>query len=505
MTPTLQLDFSQSPVVWKFLQDNSFVRGICGPVGSGKSYACAADVFLRAVKQVPSPRDGVKYSRWVVVRNSYPELRSTTLKTWLEIFPEHVWGALRWSPPITHHLRAPSTEEAAGLDCEVIFLALDTPKDVRKLLSLELTGAWINEARELPKAIIDALTHRVGRYPTKVDGGAHPYRGVIMDSNPMDEDHWYYKLAEVEQMSGPYAWKFFRQQGGLLEVASAAVPTEHPEAQGYCFGGGVWWQTNPQAENLSNLPVGYYEQLALGKSLDWLRTYACGQYGYVVEGKPVWPEYDDDKMTADVEPDPSLPVQIGLDFGLTPAAVFGQRHPNGQWRLVHEIVSEEMGLERFTLLLKAELERRFPKFEAEIWGDPAGSARDQVYESTCFDHLRTVGLLARPCGTNDFRTRRDALAAPMQRYVAGQPGLLVDRACARLRKALAGGYHFKRLQIAGHERYRDAPNKNEHSHVGDAAAYCCLGGGEHRRLVRAPRPWGAAPVIATVEWDPLTI
>ena len=53
---------------------------------------------------------------------------------------------------------------------EVIFLALDDPKDVRKLLSLELTGAWVNECRELPKAVIDGLTHRVGRYPTQNDG-----------------------------------------------------------------------------------------------------------------------------------------------------------------------------------------------------------------------------------------------------------------------------------------------------------------------------------------------
>ena len=34
----LKLDFSSSPTLWKFLQDKSFVRGVMGPVGSGKSY-----------------------------------------------------------------------------------------------------------------------------------------------------------------------------------------------------------------------------------------------------------------------------------------------------------------------------------------------------------------------------------------------------------------------------------------------------------------------------------
>lgn len=136
---SLNFDFSQSPTVWDFLHDDSFFRGLMGPVGSGKSYACASEVILRAIKQPPSPIDNIRYSRFVVVRNSYPELRTTTIKTWTEIFPENVWGPMRWSPPITHHLKLPSRDGIPGLDCEVIFLALDQPKDVRKLLSLELT------------------------------------------------------------------------------------------------------------------------------------------------------------------------------------------------------------------------------------------------------------------------------------------------------------------------------------------------------------------------------
>ena len=76
---------------------------------------------------------------------------------------------------------------------------------------------------------------------------------------------------------------------------------------------------------------------------------------------------------------------------------------------------------------------------------------------------------------------------PMNRLIDGRPGLLVSRECARTRKALSGGYHFKRVAVgAGHERFRDAPNKNEHSHVGDAYGYLMLGGGEHRTLTRNP-------------------
>ncbi len=499
--PGLKLDFSKSPTVWKFLNDDSFVRGMVGPVGSGKSYACCAEIFKRAIQQKPSKRDGIKYSRFVIVRNSYPMLKTTTLKTWLELFPEHIYGAVRHSPPITHHIKLPSREGAAGIDLEVIFLALDQPKDVRKLLSLEVTGGWINEARELPKSIVDGLTHRVGRYPVKEDGGP-TWRGVILDTNPCDDDHWIYRLSEKEPPKGRFAWKFFRQPPGVFEAKD--VPDEMPEAQGYVFAAGKWWKTNDKAENLNNLPVGYYEQLLGGKNLDWIRCYAEGKFTYVQEGKPVWSEYDDASMVDDCQILDGEPIQIGLDFGLTPAAVFAQRTPKGVWNVLHELVTFDMGLERFCTLLKEDINRYFPKHELSIWGDPAGMQRDQIFENTSFDHLKNVhGLFAKPTATNDFRTRREALAMPMSRLIDNKPGFRVDRKCVRLRKSLSGGYHFKRVAIgAGQERFRDTPNKNEHSHIGDAAGYCLLGGGEHRRMTKGNRQQ-LKPLVAKIDFDPL--
>lgn len=493
----LKLDFSTSPTVAKFFSSDAFVRGLMGPVGSGKSYACCAEIFRRAVEQKPSPRDGIKYTRWAIVRNTHPMLRTTTLKTWLELLPEHVWGNVKYSPPITHHIKLPPRDGAAGIDCEIIFMALDDPKDVRKLLSLELTGAWVNECRELPKAVVDGLTHRVGRFPTKADGGP-TWRGVIMDTNPMDDDHWYYRLAEKERPGGQFRWDFFRQPGGVEEVSLEDLPEEMPEAKGYIHQGGRWWRTNPKAENLKNLPAGYYEQLLGGKNVDWVKCYAQGEYTFVQEGKPVWPEYNDNLMADDLEPDPSVPVHVGLDFGLTPAAIFAQRMPNNRWHVLHELVTFDMGLERFCSMLKSDLESRFPRYETLIWGDPAGSQRDQIFETTAFEHLKTHGLLARPTATNEFRTRREALAIPMGRLIDGKPGFLIDRKCMRLRKSLAGGYHFRRVAIgAGQERFRDTPNKNEHSHVGDAAGYCLLGS-EHKIMTKRPTPMGGRPITAKV-------
>jgi len=225
-----------------------------------------------------------------------------------------------------------------------------------------------------------------------------------------------------------------------------------------------------------------------GKNLDWVRCYAEGKYTYVQEGKSVWSEYDDNLMSSlEIEYDPTQPLQIGLDFGLTPAAAIGQRLANGRWVVFDEIVTEDMGLERFGQQLLAEINAKYPKAQVLIWGDPAGMQRDAIYEVTAFDYLRTLGLRAQPTPSNNFRVRREAGAAPMQRLIEGKPGLLVHTQCKRLRKSLSGGYHFRRISVgAGQERFKDSPNKNEHSHIGDAFGYLLLGGGEHKRLTKSP-------------------
>jgi len=191
-------------------------------------------------------------------------------------------------------------------------------------------------------------------------------------------------------------------------------------------------------------------------------------------------------MSESVDYDPTLPIHVGLDFGLTPAAAIGQRLNNGRWVVLHEIVTEDMGLERFGNELLAQLNAKYPKAQILVWGDPAGMQRDAIYEVTAFDYLRTLGLRAQPTASNNFKVRREGAAAPMQRLINGKPGLIIDTSCKRLRKSLAGGYHFKRISVgAGQERFKDSPNKNEHSHIGDAFGYLMLGGGEHKRMTKS--------------------
>lgn len=429
-----------------------------GPIGSGKSTACVMEILRRSAEQAPD-NGGVRRSRWAVVRNTYPELKTTTIKTWHQWMPPEI-GHWRDEGPPTHHVKT------HDLDMEVMFVALDRPQDVRKLLSMELTGAWVNEAREIPKAVLDGLTGRVGRYPPVRDGGA-TWSGIIMDTNPPDSDHWWYRLAEEERPDG---FAFFRQPSGLA----------------------------PNAENIQFLPAGYYTRAALGKGEDWVKVYVRGEYGFVRDGKPVYPEFVDALHAVEIAPDKRFDLHVGIDFGLTPAAVFVQRTPTGCARVVGELVTQDMGAMRFGELLHAELAGRYNGFTiGSITGDPAGDIRAQTDETTPFDMLRACKVNAFPALTNDFNMRREAVAQPLSRLVDGKPGLVVSTGCRWLRKAMAGAYCYRRVQVSGQERYRDVPDKGEYSHVAEALQYAMLGTGEGNRMMGTPI---YPPSIAPQDW-----
>lgn len=450
MTDATQINYKPpGPISRAFMLDDSFFRGIMGPFGSGKSTVCVMEI-LRKAKDQRVGLDGKRRTRWAVVRNTYPELRTTTIKTWHQWVPPSIGRWIDTGPPM-HHI------QEGDLDLEVIFVSLDRPDDVAKLLGMELTGAWIDEAREVPKAVIDGLTGRVGRYPSVLMGGC-TWSGLLASTNPPDNDHWWYKLAEEIKPDG---WRFFRQPSGL----------------------------SVDAENRDNLPANYYERQISGKDEDWVKVYVHGEYGFVRDGKPVYPEYKDSLHCREFDIVRSWPVYVGIDFGLTPAAVFGQKTTMGGWRWHSELVTQDMGAKRFAELMRNVMHERYQGMTfAAITGDPAGEGRAQTDETTPFQILRAAGVEANPAPTNDFTKRRESVAMCLSRLVDGVPGLVIHPQCTTLRKGMAGGYNYKRLQVTGEERYRDVPDKGMYSHVCEAGQYMLVGAGEARTLVRRDRP-----------------
>ena len=462
------LNLEGSPTVWAFMQSEAFIRLILGPVGSGKSSGCCGEIMRRSMEQAPGS-DGVRKTRWAIVRNTYRELKDTTLKTWLEWFPERFMGTFHYAD-FSHTIKQP------GIQMEVLFRALDRPEDVKKLLSLELTGAYVNEARELPISIINALKDRVGRYPPMKDGGP-TWQGVILDSNMPDNDHWIYQLAEETEFDSSSV-AVFKQPGGLIEVEGKFFP-------------------NPKAENLPNLSGGvdYYVRRSIGAPIDHIRVYYCSRYGFTRDGKPVYPEYVDTTHATQepIQAMAGIPLFVGLDFGLTPAAAIGQRRPNGQWAWIDELVATDMGVVRFAELLKVKLQSEYRGYAVELWGDPSGTQR-QADEKTPFMILAANGLPAEPTDTNDPMIREEAMRAYLRRMVDGLPGMIVSPKCKQLRKGMAGGFCYKKLAVLGEEKYHDKRDKNMYSHICEAAEYALLGAGEGNQLIESASAMTASDV-----------
>lgn len=458
------------PVARSFHRSSAFVRGLMGPVGSSKSSACWMELVSRAFEQKPNA-SGVRRTKTGVIRNTYPELKSTTIKTVLEWAP---WLEMRWDSPITGRFRH-ALPDGTSIDWEVVFIALERPEEVDKIGSLELTNGWINEVREVAKSIADKLTERVGRFPPKWDGGA-TWSGVVMDTNPPDDDHWYYRLAERadpellaqteaaeeklramgELAAGQHLFEFFRQPGGLVRI-------------------GEQYEPNPDAENILNLNGGYayYLRQVAGKRREWVNAQILGQYATTVDGKPVYPEYADATHTRPTPVLPRIPIICGWDYARSPACAFVQVSPRGQLRVIDELWADDMGLEAFAEdVVKPHIGMAYRDHEIVSWGDPSGVARESD-EKNAFDVLAAAGITCLPALTNKPQGRQEAVRHFLGRMLDGQPGLSVDPKCVRVRKGFIGRYFFKRVQVAG-EMYKDMPEKNEYSHIHDALQYACL-------------------------------
>jgi len=429
----------------------AFVRAMMGPVGSGKSTTNCAEIILQAVK-MPKCIDGIRRARWAVIRNTYGELETTTLATWLQWFGELGISHVRHKTPIRY--TSTFNDGDGNIELEVYFLALDRPEDVKKLESLELTGAFLNEARNIPRIVLERCQERVGRYPQRALCPQEFWSGVILDTNPPDTDSWFYHKFEVLKPEGYF----------LIKQPPALIKTD----EGY--------QLNPDAENIQFLPKNYYQNAIIGRTEEHINVQILGNYGSFIEGRLVYTAYNDDLHAVDsLEFAPELPVIIGWDFGLTPTAIFAQLTAKGQLQVIAELCSEDMGLENFVEnQVKPFISSQLYGFRLESIADPAGNRRGDTDERSCFDVLRKNAFDVAPATTNALMPRIDAVNAFLTRLIDGTPAFKISKkGCPRIRKGFLGGYHLKRVRGTD-DKFHDAPEKNEFSHPHDCLQYIAL-------------------------------
>ncbi len=512
------------PVLSAFFNDwTSHTTVTVGPVGSGKSYAHCAKVLAHAMQQPVCPRTNIQRSRYAMIRNTSEQLKTTTIKTYEELMPPEHCGPIRYSSPIRHRIRREPRADRPGFDCEIIFMPLDHVDDVRKLRSLELTGAFINEGSEVPRPLLIMARRRVGRYPKKDrHTGYQAWRPAVwIDTNATDQEHYLY----AAKMDTPHGWKFYVQPPAVLECKRSLdgwvvhEPGWQAEPIGdreVVFAGGRYWCVNPGAENLANLIDGYYETQQLpGSKVAEIQRDLQSKFVFVQEGEPVIEGFNPEVHVRAVEMREDLPLIIGADIGggtLNPAGVIAQRLPRGVWLILDEVAKGRMGVVRFVEALKETLAARHfrihgtPKLGA-LWGDPAAAKGDDLYEVQIFDHMIANGFDALPVDSNDPKLRIEAIEAPMGRMIDGAPGILIHPRCRQLIGALSGRWQYKRVKMAGTDgRLKDAPEKTHPwSDLGDALGYLLMGGGETAALrsgnLEHAGPWAPGQVAQAIEAD----
>lgn len=447
------------PTIQEFAASDAFIRGLMGPFGSGKSSACVVEVGKRGVAQKHG-HDGVRRSRWAIIRNSYRQLEDTTIRTFMQWFQPHTYG--EWLPSKHQYTIKALKQEGddRNAEIEVLFRALDRPDQLGNLLSLDLTGAWINEGREVPWAIFDAIEGRCGRYPAMKDGGPSWF-GMWSDTNPPDVDSEWFKFFEETD---------HREKVEELAKVIPGGMTVDAYRQIFKQPSGL----SPRAENLPNLPPGYYQRMAVGKTAEWIKVYVDGQYGFVIDGKPVFPEYADElHCPADKakwpKPSRDMPIVRGWDFGLTPACVYSQITSRGQWIVFDEQVATSMGADQFSDEVREHSARYYPGYEFWDIGDPAGNNRNENDERSCFQILQAKNIMIEP-GLQTPRIRLESVRKPLRTLTDGRPQFVLHPRCKQVRRGMMGGYHFRRLRISG-ERYTEKPDKNAYSHPCDALGY----------------------------------
>lgn len=444
------ISYVASPTLAQFHASDLFVRAIKGPVGSGKSTGCVIELLRRALEQ--KPFRGIRKTRAIVIRNTYAELKTTTIRTfmqWMGGLGEIVFDApIRWRA-------VRDLPDGTKLDFEVIFMPLDRPDDVKKLKSLEATFAWINEASEVPMDILKVLRGRVGRFPSAAEGGCS-WTGIWLDTNPPSVRSDFYDLFEVQRPKNHGIW---HQPGGMIRVIKDDDTVEyHP---------------NPAAENIEYLPggYGYYENQIHGNTEDHIKVYVLGEYGATYHGKPVFSTFDSHTHVAraalSIEPGD---IVVGLDFGLNPAAVFTQMMGHGGLAVLAEIAPQDVTLEEFIAEhLVPTIHKRFARRRLIVVGDPAGVSKNAINKKSAFDMLKERGIAASPAYTNDFIPRRDAVAFFLNR----RNGFVMDPECVVLRAGFAGEYRYAKLRT-GDSMFKETPEKTMASHVHDALQYAAL-------------------------------
>ena len=434
----LPISYNANPSAVPFHDSLAQVKALMGPVGSGKSLAAIMDFFVLAFEAtVPI--------RGLVIRESWPQLRDSTLVTWNEwLEPVSVWRADDRQEVLTipgrdgvvrsHTLDFRHAQNAAGAS---------------KFLSTEYAFIWMEEcvpAFDVGRAIIGAgLSNEILEVALtrQRQRGAHRLH-IVLTFNPPSKFHWCHEVF--------------------------VAPSETEKGRAELAGKGFAFFAQPAFENERHLPPNYYQRLLQQLSPELATRFVHGKPVTIYPGKPVYPMILDGYHIVDEVPVlPKLGLVTMHDFGRTPAVEIAQVTPEGQMRVVLELQLWGVSTHTLAEMLTRALRDEFPEHRwLRGWGDPAGQNPTETDDTTSFQILASKGFALQP-GAEGFTARREAVMLRAACNVGREPALLISKSrCPMLAEGLLGGYRFPKSHDG---QIGQNALKNDFSHSANAFEY----------------------------------
>lgn len=453
----------------KYMLDESRVQLLLGPIGGGKTTGVLMKILTIAHMQAAN-QYGVRRTRWACVRNTRSQLRDSVLKSVFDWLPPD-GKSIHWHETDMNLMLELPLGDGTRIECEIMFRPLDDERDARRLLSVEYTGVWFSEFREIPHELLTHALSRTGRFPSAADGGC-TWHGLLGESNMPTRGSDWHRYIEVER---PAHCSVFTQPSGV----------------------------SPLAENLQYLPEDYYSVLMDGANHYWVQAHILCEYPDSLDGKAVFAKSFNYERHVSKIPfnavgaGPSAPLLlVGVDQGRSPAAVFAQMH-NNRLYVLREIYASNCGMEKFAEeYLRPAVNEFYAGMSVLAVIDPAGLRKTEVNDDTPADALRRHGFRVIPAPTNQPARRIEAVDRLFQQH----EGILINPTCTTLINAVAADYRFKTKKNGELE---DLPEKKHPvSDLCDALQYIALiaAGNNYGRVMHRMHRQPATPAPPSRGW-----
>ena len=415
----LEDNYLPLPQQGKFHRSQAKYRCYLGGLGAGKTRAGSEEAKLLLLEN-----PGIVL---LVARQTYPELRDTTMRTFFDTLPQELIKS--WNKAENHLVLVNGSE--------VLFRSLDDPM---KLKSLEIGGFWIDEASEVSEDIFLTLQGRLRQRKE----GVKRICGYLT-TNPPNVGHWIQKY--------------------FIDIG---LPTyDLIKATTY--------------ENGVNLPDGYIEDLEKNYPSSWIKKYLYGEFGFTSAGKPVYPMFMESLHVRDLSNYwrkrdgsgrlPQLMIYRGTDFGFNfPATVFTAVDSKGRWLWLYEFMGKEITVNVLAEKIHFISNNEFPNSQFMDYCDPAGNQVSDKSEKTSIDILRANRIFP-ICRFSTPLQRSETIARLLTKTVDGLPALMIDKNCKICIDAMSGGYHFKK-PVNNEKFQQDIIEKDGfYEHIMDAVGY----------------------------------